>query len=117
MIHDFVTYAPHNSAANRSGGRMYHKRRFLIRGRLHALPDGGGTDRPPGAHQCRLHPGPRQDPGHEEPWIIAMSETPGYLTTLDYARRWGIEPMFSDFKTRGFGLEDSQIRYPDRLAT
>src|SRR4051794_20120952 len=35
---------------------------------------------------------------------------------LDYARRWGIEPMFSDFKTRGFGLEDSQIRYPDRLA-
>ena len=45
-----------------------------------------------------------------------MSETPGYLTTLDYARRWGIEPMFSDFKTRGFGLEDSQIRYPDRLA-
>jgi hypothetical protein len=24
--------------------------------------------------------------------------------------------MFSDFKTRGFGLEDSQIRYPDRLA-
>ena len=45
-----------------------------------------------------------------------MSETPGYLATLDYARRWGIEPMFSDFKTRGFGLEDSQIRYPDRLA-
>ena len=24
--------------------------------------------------------------------------------------------MFSDFKTLGFGLEDSQIRYPDRLA-
>jgi len=48
--------------------------------------------------------------------IVAMSEAPGYLTTLDYARRWGIEPMFSDFKTRGFGLEDSQIRYPDRLA-
>jgi len=57
-----------------------------------------------------------QDPGHAEPWIVAMSETPGYLATLDYARRWGIEPMFSDFKTRGFGLEDSQIRYPDRLA-
>src|SRR3982751_6936720 len=56
-----------------------------------------------------------QQPTHEESWIIAMSETPGYLTTLDYARRWGIEPMFSDFKTRGFGLEDSQIRYPDRL--
>ena len=24
--------------------------------------------------------------------------------------------MFSDFKTRGFGLENSQSRYPDRLA-
>jgi hypothetical protein len=27
-----------------------------------------------------------------------------------------IEAMFSDFKSRGFGLEDSQIRHPDRLA-
>src|SRR3954468_8686882 len=24
--------------------------------------------------------------------------------------------MFSDFKSRGFGLEDSQLRHPDRLA-
>ncbi len=32
-----------------------------------------------------------QDPGHEEPWIVAMSESPGYLATLDYARRWGID--------------------------
>jgi hypothetical protein len=27
-----------------------------------------------------------------------------------------IEAMFSDFKSRGFGLEDSQIRHADRLA-
>lgn len=33
-----------------------------------------------------------------------------------YSRRWGIEPMFSDFKSRSFGLDDTQIRYPDRLA-
>ncbi|HET8996520.1 MAG TPA: transposase [Acetobacteraceae bacterium] len=56
------------------------------------------------------------DPGHEEPWLIAMSDPPGYLTTLDYAARWGIEPMFSDFKSRGFGLAQSQLRTPDRLA-
>ncbi len=68
------------------------------------------------ARRVRTNVGFIQDPGHEEPWIVAMSEAPGYLTTLDYARRWGIEPMFSDFKTRGFGLEDSQIRFPDRLA-
>ena len=68
------------------------------------------------ARRVRTNVGVIQDPSHEEPWIIAMSETPGHLTTLDYARRWGVEPMFSDFKTRGFGLEDSQIRYPARLA-
>jgi Transposase DDE domain len=56
------------------------------------------------------------DPGHDEPWVIAMSDKPTYLTTLDYTARWGIEPMFSDFKSRGFGLEQSQLRAPDRLA-
>ena len=68
------------------------------------------------ARRVRTNVGFIQDPGHAEPWIVAMSEVPGHLATLDYARRWGIEPMFSDFKTCGFGLEDSQIRYPDRLA-
>lgn len=56
-----------------------------------------------------------RDPGHTEPWIIAMSAKPGYLTTLDYGKRWGIEPMFSDFKSRGFGIEQTQIHYPDRV--
>jgi Transposase DDE domain len=55
------------------------------------------------------------DPGHVEPWIIAMSAKPGYLTTLDYAKRWGIEPMFSDFKSRGFGITQTQIHDPDRV--
>lgn len=55
------------------------------------------------------------DPGHAEPWIIAMSAMPGYLNTLDYSARWAIEPMFSDFKSRGFGVEDTQIQRPDRL--
>ena len=31
--------------------------------------------------------------------------------TLEYSARWGIEPMFSDFKSRGFGIEDTQLRY------
>src|SRR4051794_1026313 len=45
-----------------------------------------------------------------------MSAKPGYLTTLGYAARRGIEPMFSDFKSRGFGLQQTHLRYPDRLA-
>lgn len=67
------------------------------------------------SRRARTHIGIIHDPGHAEPWIIAMSEKPTYLKTLEYGRRWGIEPMFSDFKSRGFGLEDTQIRYADRL--
>jgi hypothetical protein len=65
--------------------------------------------------RARTHIGIIHDPGHAEPWIIAMSEKPSYLRTLEYGQRWGIEPMFSDFKSRGFGIEDTQLRYPDRL--
>ena len=54
------------------------------------------------------------EPGHPEPWIIAMSAAP-LRTALDYRLRWGIEAMFSDFKSRGFGMEGTQLRYPDRL--
>jgi hypothetical protein len=56
------------------------------------------------------------EPGHPEPWIIALSGPPTVHRAFDYGLRWGIEAMFSDFKTRGFGLEDSQLRHPDRLA-
>jgi hypothetical protein len=68
------------------------------------------------AKRVRTNIGVIHDPGHREPWIVAMSGEPTYLSTLDYSHRWGIEPMFSDFKSRGFGLDDTQIRYPDRLA-
>ena len=43
------------------------------------------------------------DPGHDEPWFIAMSDKPGYLTNSRLRRALGIEPMFSDYKSRGFG--------------
>jgi hypothetical protein len=56
------------------------------------------------------------EPGHPEPWITAMSAVPSAHRAFDYGLRWGIEAMFSDFKTRGFGLEDSRLRHPDRLA-
>lgn len=53
--------------------------------------------------------------GHEEAWIIAMSKKPDFYKALDYGMRWSTEPMFSDFKTRGFGLEDTHLHYPHRL--
>lgn len=55
------------------------------------------------------------EPGHPQPWIIALSEAPTTHRAFDYGLRWGIEAMFADFKTRGFGLEDSHIRLPGRL--
>jgi hypothetical protein len=68
------------------------------------------------ARKATTHIGVIHDPDHAEPWIIAMAATPGYLKTLEYSARWAIEPMFSDFKSRGFGVEDTQIQHPDRLA-
>ena len=53
--------------------------------------------------------------GHPEPWMIALSQTPSVPKAFDYGLRWGIEAMISDFKSRGFGLEDSQIRISGRL--
>lgn len=68
------------------------------------------------ARRAKTHIGIIHDPGHSKAWIIAMSDKPGYGTTLAYSERWGIEPMFSDFKSRGFGIDNTQLRYPDRLA-
>src|SRR3954451_2062935 len=55
------------------------------------------------------------EPGHPEPWIIAPSEAPTAHRAFDHGLRWGIEAVFSDFESRGFGLEDSRLRHPDRL--
>lgn len=63
----------------------------------------------------RTNIGILHEKGHSEPWIIAMDARPGKYKVLDYGMRWGIEPMFSDFKSRGFNLAQSQIQKPDRL--
>lgn len=55
------------------------------------------------------------EPGHPEPWYIAMDSLPNEYKTRDYGLRWGIENMFSDFKSRGFSLIQTHIRFADRL--
>jgi len=55
------------------------------------------------------------DEGHKTPWIIALSDPPTIERAAEYRQRWGIEAMFSDYKTRGFNLEASQIERTDRL--
>ena len=63
--------------------------------------------------RVRTNIGMVHEDGHPEPWFIAMSDAPTTAKTFDYGLRWGIESMFSDFKSRGFGLEDSHM--PMRL--
>lgn len=67
------------------------------------------------AQGVMTHVGILHEAGHPEPWIIAMDCTPTRAAVLDYAARWAIEPLFSDFKGRGFELEDSQLWHADRL--
>ena len=55
------------------------------------------------------------EPGHPEPWTIALSEPPTAHRAFDHGLRWGVEATFPDLETRGFGLEDSRIRRPERL--
>jgi hypothetical protein len=61
------------------------------------------------------HIGFLHEEGHPEPWIIAMSDTPSRERVLDYGKRWGIEAMFSDFKSRGFGITQTQLKHADRI--
>jgi hypothetical protein len=56
-----------------------------------------------------------QDKGHPEPWIVAMDGVPMRERVLDYGLRWGIESLFSDLKSRGFDIESSHLRQPERL--
>src|SRR5215210_3031145 len=65
--------------------------------------------------RARTHVAMVHEDGHAAPWIIAMSDLPTTGRARDYGLRWGIEAMFSDFKTRGFNLEASQIERTDRL--
>jgi hypothetical protein len=53
--------------------------------------------------------------GHKEPWIIAMNEKPSPAKTLDYGLRWGIESLFSDMKSRGFGITKTQLKDVKRI--
>lgn len=53
--------------------------------------------------------------GHKEPWIIAMDCKPNKGRTLDYGMRWGIEALFSDMKTRGFGITKTRLKNPKRI--
>jgi hypothetical protein len=65
--------------------------------------------------QVVTHVGIIHEAGHPEPWIIAMNEKPTQGRILDYGMRWGIEAMFSDLKSRGFGITQTHLQHEDRI--
>ena len=61
------------------------------------------------------HIGILHEKGHREPWIIAMDSKPNKYKVLDYGMRWGIECLFSDFKSRGFCITKTHLNHADRI--
>ncbi len=51
----------------------------------------------------------------DDPWIIAMDGEPTKEKALQYGKRWGIEPMFSDLKSRGFNITKTRLQHCDRI--
>ena len=104
--------------------------RFRLKGNLHLYDHTGALITPQKAHQLGLKElekvrlgenGPTiqvgiiQEAGHPEPWFIAMDQKPTQGHTLDYGKRWGIEALFSDLKSRGFGITQTQLQHPERI--
>lgn len=51
-------------------------------------------------------------------WLILTTNRPDPERALnDYRKRWGIECLFGDAKTRGLNIEDTHITNPDKLAS
>jgi hypothetical protein len=52
----------------------------------------------------------------EDGWLIVVSNVPGREALAAYRKRWAIECMFSDAKTRGLNIEDTRLTDPRKLA-
>jgi len=52
----------------------------------------------------------------EDEWLIVVSNVPARQALAAYRKRWAIECMFGDAKTRGLNLEDTRLTHPRKLA-
>lgn len=56
------------------------------------------------------------DPKHQDPWyLVSNLDHPSLIIRL-YNKRFGIETLFGDLKSRGFNIHKSQLRCPERLS-
>lgn len=89
--------------------------RTLLRKRKHGTWEGWltGMNTSPGN---RLRCAAKRIKGAELLIIATNLDEAGHALSL-YRKRWGIECMFADAKTRGLNLEDTHITDPTKLAT
>lgn len=66
--------------------------------------------------QNRLHFAAKRIKGGER-LIIATNTSCPNRALQTYRKRWGIECLFGDTKTRGFNIEDTHITNPEKLKT
>lgn len=52
----------------------------------------------------------------KDEWLIVVSNVPARTALNAYAKRWAIECMFGDAKTRGLNIEDTRLTDPRKLA-
>jgi len=52
----------------------------------------------------------------KDEWLIVVSNAPARQALAAYRKRWAIECMFGDAKTRGLNLEDTRLTHPRKLA-
>ena len=88
---------------HKPGGRT---RLQAIAARLEAMDESWGT--PLGFAAKRL-------PGGE--WLIVASNAKPAAALKAYRRRWQIECLFGDSKTRGFNMEDTRLTQPAKLGS
>jgi hypothetical protein len=79
-----------------------------------APPTGRSSTSPPFAIVARTNGATRLT--LETEWLIVVPNIPARRALAAYRKRWAIEGMFGDAKTRGLNLEDTRLTDPRKLA-
>jgi hypothetical protein len=53
--------------------------------------------------------------GEDEPLFVVTNQAATPKTIWEFGQRFGCEPFFSDWKMRGFNLQNTQLMHTDRL--
>lgn len=57
-----------------------------------------------------------REKGSDDPCLVATDETASAKPLFEFKKRFYVEPMFSDLKSRGFDIERTRIKKPERFS-